>query len=139
MFGFVFLPSNFIVEFQEKVPLMQITPGNSYLSLNRVASVYFISLYRTIRCPRPPNIIFPPRFRILKLFEPMLEKLSVILPFSASIEVRIPTIAIIPNEIISAVSTALSLLPFIDPMATFIFSLRFSWFSISAPQEVLNI
>ena len=53
----------------------------------------------------------------------MLEKLLLMDPFNASIEVKIPTKAIIPKAIIRIVKTVLSIWPRIAEMATRIFSL----------------
>lgn len=53
--------------------------------------------------------IFIPELRMVKELEPMLEKLLLMDPFSASIEVKMPTNAIIPNAMMRIVKTVLSI------------------------------
>jgi len=65
---------------------------------------------------------FMPEFLIVKEFEPMLEKLSLMDPFRASIDVRIPTNAIIPKAIIRMVNTVRSICPRTADRAILIFS-----------------
>jgi hypothetical protein len=59
---------------------------------------------------------------MVKELEPMLEKVLFNELLMASIEVKIPTKAIIPMDIISAVITALVLLAPMEVKAIFIFS-----------------
>jgi len=68
---------------------------------------------------------FEEEFRMVKELEPMLEKVLFNELLIASIEVKIPTKAIIPMAIINAVKTVRSLLSLIEPKATLILSLSF--------------
>lgn len=65
-----------------------------------------------------------------KLFAPNREKLDVIDAFMESMDVRMPTIAIIPNAIIITVNEVRNLWLFIDDRETLRFSIATIWFFI---------
>ena len=62
-------------------------------------------------------------FRIVNELAPKLVKLLLMEPFIASIADEMPTNAVIPKKIISIVKNALNLFPFMESVATLIFSL----------------
>ncbi len=62
-------------------------------------------------------------FRIVNELAPKLVKLLLIEPFIASIADEMPTNAVIPKKIISIVKNARNLFPFMESVATLIFSL----------------
>src|SRR5690606_20579710 len=76
------------------------------------------------RSPPPPICTLIPRLRMVKELAPMEENESVNEFLIASIDVRIPTNAVIPMAIISAVRNVRSLLLLIDCNESFTFSRR---------------
>src|SRR5690606_10772626 len=74
------------------------------------------------RSPRPPIRTFNPLFRMLKELDPMAENESVRELFIASIDVRIPTSAVMPMAMINAVKKVRNLLLLIDCSDSFTFS-----------------
>ena len=92
------------------------------LSLNLTASVYLIEGKLLGLVPLFPVRNFIPLLRMLKVFAPMLVKLSLMESLIESIAVKIPTKAVIPIAIIKIVKTVLSKLLLTDCKAIFIFS-----------------
>src|SRR3990167_1918673 len=64
------------------------------------------------------------RFLISNVLEPKEEKLLLMFPFKLSIAVRIPTNALMPTAMMSAVRLALSKFVLMERNASFIFSKR---------------
>jgi hypothetical protein len=63
-----------------------------------------------------------PEFLMVKELEPMLEKLLLMDPFKASMDVKIPTRAMIPKAMIRMVRTVRSICPRMADKAIFTFS-----------------
>jgi hypothetical protein len=124
MFGCVFSEPCFSVDANEAYAETLTVAGNSNVSSKRLASRYVIRVYLLGFFPPLPIRMLLPRFRMVNVFAPILVKLLVMELLMPSIEVRIPTSAVMPMAMISIVRMARSHWLRIESKATFTFSLN---------------